>query len=481
MKAWPFALIGLTCLAAAGCRTNPAVTALERENRDLEDRIYALEDDLQRGQEDLAKCRRDNQSLRKGGRASTQLESPDQTGRSPQAGGPKLVPPRASRGAAEAEEEESPHIYVQTPKKPLAKDEIPETLKSPIGTPPRPVPGQPKRQGESKAGEAPRFTPGTSPPQGSSPLRDAEPLREPRKLNVPGGASEKDKTGKSRPRPPAAGWAVPVGGTSIVPSADSAQVDRITHHRLLVGGWEFDGRPGDEGIFLLVEPRDAEGRLLAAAAPVSVVLLDRGLAGEAARVARWDLTAEQVATLFRRLDVGEGIYLELPWSAAPPVHGHLHLFVRYTTRDGRRLEASRELDITLANQAAQQDWTPGSGLKTSDEREGGTRRSDFPTSDFRLPTSDSVHSRAASWQSKPLPEEPPEKASGVVAPAGDGSLTSLVREEATPEPAAATVGQVDNLPHSVSATGTGETPVAPNRAVETPAAPNRPVWSPYRR
>ena len=445
MKAWPFALIGLACLAATGCRTNPAVTALERENRDLEDRIYALEDDLQRGQEDLAKCRRDNQSLRKGGRASTQLESPDQTGRSPQAGGPKLVPPRASRGAAEAEEEEAPHIYVQTPKKPLAKDEIPETLKSPIGTPPRPVPGQPKRQGESKAGEAPRFTPGTSPPQGSSPLRDAEPLREPRKLNVPGGASEKDKTGKSRPRPPDAGWAVPVGGTSIVPSADSAQVDRITLHRLLVGGWEFDGRPGDEGIFLLVEPRDAEGRLLAAAAPVSLVLLDRGLAGEAARVARWDLTAEQAATLFRRLDVGEGIYLELPWSAAPPVHSHLHLFVRYTTRDGRRLEASRELDVTLASQAV--------------TFSGGT----------------------ASWQSKPLPEEPPEKESGVVAPAGDARLTSLVREEATPEPAAATVGQVDNLPHGVSARGTGQSPVPPNRTVETPAAPNRPVWSPYRR
>jgi len=445
MKAWPFALIGLTCLAAAGCRTNPAVTALERENRDLEDRIYALEDDLQRGQEDLAKCRRDNQSLRKGGRASTQLESPDQTGRSPQAGGPKLVPPRASRGAAEAEEEESPHIYVQTPKKPLAKDEIPETLKSPIGTPPRPMPGQPKRQGESKAGEAPRFTPGTSPPQGSSPLRDAEPLREPRKLNVPGGASEKDKTGKSRPRPPAAGWAVPVGGTSIVPSADSAQVDRITLHRLLVGGWEFDGRPGDEGIFLLVEPRDAEGRLLAAAAPVSVVLLDRGLAGEAARVARWDLTAEQAATLFRRLDVGEGIYLELPWTAAPPVHSHLHLFVRYTTRDGRKLEASREMDVALANQAS------------------------------------TFSGSTASWQSKPLPEEPPDQRSGALSPAGDARLTSLVREEATPEPVAATVGQVDNLPHSVSATGTGETPVSPNRAVETPAAPNRPVWSPYRR
>ena len=160
MKAWQIAFLGLACLAAAGCRTNPAVTALERENRGLEDRIYALEDDLQRAEEDLAKCRRDNQTLRKGGRASTQLEAPAEPGSSPRAGGPELVPPRASRRPPEAEEEETPHIYVETPKKPLPKDQVPETLKSPIGTPRRTQPGQPKRPGESKAGEAPPFTPG---------------------------------------------------------------------------------------------------------------------------------------------------------------------------------------------------------------------------------------------------------------------------------------------------------------------------------
>ena len=348
---------------------------------------------------------------------------------------------------------------------------MPETLKTPVGAPRSSQPGEPKRQDGSEQGEAPKFTPGTGPADGG------EPLPEPRKLNVPG-ASGKDKSSQSRPRPGALPWAVPVGGTTLVPRADSSQVDCITLNRLLFGGWDMDGRPGDEGIFLLVEPRDTEGRFVPAAAPLSVVVLDRGLAGPAARVARWDLTAEQVSTLFRRMPTGEGIYLELPWPGTPPVHSHLHLFVRYTTRDGRKLEANRELDIALEK--------TGTGSEPSRAASGRSVSGEVPVPvSSESPAARDSASRAsdvaASWQARPLPKEPPDKGSEIVSPAGDGTATSLVREETTPDPAAASVGQVGNLPHNVSARDAVETPVAPNRAADRPSAANRPIWSPYRR
>jgi hypothetical protein len=458
MKAWHIALFGLACLAAAGCRTDPAKLALERENRDLEDRIYDLKDDLQKAEDALEKCRRQSKSARKGGRASTQLESPSEPGRVPRAGGPELSPPRSSREAAEAEEE-TPHIYVETPSKPLPKGKLPETLKTPVGAPQSSQPGGLKRQDGSKQGEAPKFTPGTGPAQRPGPADGGEPLPEPRKLNVPG-ASGNDKSSQSRPRPGALPWAVPVGGTTLVPRADSSQVDRITLNRLLFGGWDMNGRPGDEGVFLLVEPRDTDGRLVAAAAPLSVVVLDRGLAGQAARVARWDLTAEQVSTLFRRMPTGEGIYLELPWPGTPPVHSHLHLFVRYATRDGRKLEANRELDIALEK--------TGTGSEPFRADSGRSISGEVPVpvlSESPAAVASRASDVAASWQAKPLPKEPPEKGTGVVSPVGDGTATSLVREETTPDPVAAS----------------GGTQPAPNRAADRPSAANRPIWSPYRR
>jgi hypothetical protein len=42
MKFWPIAVLGLTCLLISGCRTDPAIQLLERDNRRLEDEIYRL-------------------------------------------------------------------------------------------------------------------------------------------------------------------------------------------------------------------------------------------------------------------------------------------------------------------------------------------------------------------------------------------------------------------------------------------------------
>ena len=282
----------------------------------LEDRIYELQDEVRLARDDLAKCRRESQAARKVGPVSTQVEAPAEPARSSRAKGPELVPPRSSRPAEEYEDG-LPRIIVETPKEPLPPGKIPQTLQS-----------TPESESPSKSRPSP-------------------------KRNAPAGSSTDGKTSRSRSRTPAAQDVVPASATVVVPASDSARVDRVAINRLLVGGWDMDGRPGDEGIFLLVEPKDAEGRTVLAAAPVSVVLLDRGFSGDAARVARWDLTAEQAAARFRRVAAGEGLYLELPWRGSPPVHGHLQLFVRYTTRDGRKLEVSREVDVSLENQGAE--------------------------------------------------------------------------------------------------------------------------------
>jgi hypothetical protein len=135
--------------------------------------------------------------------------------------------------------------------------------------------------------------------------------------------------------------------TAVPVRADSAAVARITLNPTLTGGFDLGDPPGDDGLAVVVEPRDARGKLVPAAGPISVALVDPALAGSAARVAQWDLTAGQIAGLYRRIPEGEGFFLRLAWPSARPVHSRLHLFVRYTTRDRRQLEARRELDVAL--------------------------------------------------------------------------------------------------------------------------------------
>jgi hypothetical protein len=188
---------------------------------------------------------------------------------------------------------------------------------------------------------------------------------------------------------------------------------------------------GDAGVTALIEPRDVHGQLAPAAGPVSVVILDRGRSGDASRVARWDFTAEQTATLYRKTPYGEGIYLEMPWPGSPPDRSHLHMFVRYTTKDGRKLEASRELDVALPSQR-QQAWTSLTTGSAAEPRPVQT---------------------ASTWRQKPRREEEP-----AIQPAV--AQESISRDNSSAKLASASE----------------PAPAAPPK----PAKAQRPAWSPLR-
>jgi hypothetical protein len=161
----------------------------------------------------------------------------------------------------------------------------------------------------------------------------------------------------------------PTSGTGPVLRTDSRHVSQLGLNRLLTSGYDADGRPGDDGIVVVIQPRDARGRSVEAPADVSVVLLDPAYQGEAgtersrapsearSRVARWDLTAAETAARFRKAARDGGMQLDLPWPADPPRHSQLYLFVRYTTSDGRNLQAEGPIEITLPGQAGRR-WVP---------------------------------------------------------------------------------------------------------------------------
>ena len=86
---------------------------------------------------------------------------------------------------------------------------------------------------------------------------------------------------------------------------------KVTHLFLnpLSGGADFDGQPGDDGLRVVIEPRNATDEFVPEAGALSVVLLDPERQGESARVARWD---SDVASrkggheaIVRRLEAGE--------------------------------------------------------------------------------------------------------------------------------------------------------------------------------
>jgi hypothetical protein len=164
-----------------------------------------------------------------------------------------------------------------------------------------------------------------------------------------------------------------------VPRADSAKVAQISVNKTLTGGYCTDGSGNPEGLLVVVEPRDVSGNIMDAAGDVNIALFDPALPAESMKVASWNLTAGQTAGMFVT-GPDQGMHLNLPWPSSPPRHSNLKAVVRYTTRDGRKLQIERPVEVA---QSAAADRLPAEGpvLESNPSSTESWRRSTTPRSD----------------------------------------------------------------------------------------------------
>jgi len=131
------------------------------------------------------------------------------------------------------------------------------------------------------------------------------------------------------------------------PSANHGRPTKLSINKRLTGGLDRDGAAGDEGIMVMVEPRDEQGRLVDTPGAVSVVVMDPAQVGDASRVARWDFQAHEFDDHFKKSTFGQGLQYELEWPGKPPENRNLVLFVRYIAEDGTKLTSDAPLTVRM--------------------------------------------------------------------------------------------------------------------------------------
>ncbi len=267
MNIWRALIVALPALLAAGCRSDPSRDLLERDNFNKEQEIYQL------------KCRIDD--------LQAQLDAAAAS-----------APPAMTRPARPGETLSEPGRLEAAPA---------FTQPGPAASP------QPAAEGPSLPGGGPlRITPGVEIPSAEGPGL----LRTPS-----GNGSGRNPQGNMYYWQPTNVRLA--GGTA--PADDSRAVMQITLHPALTGGIG-NGAAGDQGLLVVVEPRDQAGNIVVAPGQTSVALIDPALQGEQARFARWDFSPAQTA---RMLHTGSepGIHLRLPWRAMP-AHDRMKVYVR---------------------------------------------------------------------------------------------------------------------------------------------------------
>jgi hypothetical protein len=161
---------------------------------------------------------------------------------------------------------------------------------------------------------------------------------------------------------------VRAGGEEPIAEVD-AEVTHIVLNQKLTGGFDFDkSKTGDEGVTVVIEPRNGDGAYVPLSGELTVVLLDPAEEGEAQRIARFDFDAIEASRHLRKSLLGKGIHLDLRWPDQAPRHEIVRIAVRYTTPEGRKLEARRDVKIVLPIEAGGR-WTPVGGSPVMSPRE----------------------------------------------------------------------------------------------------------------
>ncbi len=135
-------------------------------------------------------------------------------------------------------------------------------------------------------------------------------------------------------------------------SDDPFRATSISLHRA-TGGTDSDGKVGDDGLRVVVQPKDASGDVVKRAGAFEIELFDLAVEQGDRRLGKWQFTVDQAAKEWVSGILGvSGYSFQMPWpEGRTPQHDHLTVVVRMTTLDGRPLTGQKDIVITLPGQA----------------------------------------------------------------------------------------------------------------------------------
>lgn len=299
-------------LVAAGCKTDISQQLLERELRMQEDQIYVLQDEIQDKCARLEYVAAENRSLKKQlGIVDADASLPSRVNVPPAVAAPSRGPTPALPPALIPPALTPPVISAPTVVAP------PLTLPEPAGAPP--------------VGSGPADGPRFGPPSGGSapPATIAPPALD----GVP-----------PLPAEPATRGASATEEIKRLSHQESLSAEsHITHlvvnpERTTCFDGDADGR--SDGLAIVVEPRDADERLVTAGGDVSIMATDPATPGgpDGAPLATWQIPSAEALAHFRRTSRARGLHFTLPWQGRVPAGDHVRIFVKLTTFDGQSFE-----------------------------------------------------------------------------------------------------------------------------------------------
>jgi hypothetical protein len=159
-------------------------------------------------------------------------------------------------------------------------------------------------------------------------------------------------------------------------SADNRIVE-IGFHPALCRANDGDGDSKSDGLYLVLQPRNASGQFVEAAGEASIVILDPQQAENRGRIGQWSFSEAEIRKRMQPLGSSQGIHLTLDWQKQRPLSDRVTVLVRYSLPDKRTLVNEREIHLPRPG-TAKSAWMPRAPSKLQLENHTGPMPSVVP-------------------------------------------------------------------------------------------------------
>jgi hypothetical protein len=112
------------------------------------------------------------------------------------------------------------------------------------------------------------------------------------------------------------------------------------------GGVFGEGASGDDGLMVVVVPKDEDGAAVKVPAKLDVLAWEITSAGLKNQIGNWTVPAEKVRPTWRSGFISTGYFVLVPWQSRPTTD-KVRVAVRLTTLDGRAFETDRDIFVKV--------------------------------------------------------------------------------------------------------------------------------------
>ena len=276
----------------------------------------------------------------------------------PQVREPQAIDPQMRREPSEdLLPELGPPPSLKTPELKTPELKIPELKTPEFKIPDASLPTVPGIESGSILERAPRGLPSS----------DSEASLLDRKIQLP--ASTAPGIGPSGIGP--SGTAAPVIQTSAVQALEArgkpgriptkptdSRVREIDWHPTMCRAQNSDGKPGDDGLYLVLIPRNTAGQFVPSLGALTLVVEETLADGSVARIGRYEFSDAELKDYLEPVGSAPGLHIPIRWTEQRPTGTSVEVYAKLTMPDGSTMVNRRTIPLRKTSGMGPSTWTP---------------------------------------------------------------------------------------------------------------------------